>query len=276
MLLVASVDKVVNPLFEKRLKQFSIGGALPPKKDLHRFVRWPQVVRIRRKNMILKQRLKVPPPIHQLSKTLDKNLGLGNLLSVRTELLPATVIADGAMLCVLKLRLDQNFHSPYKFATLLHRCLNSIKKGSAKEGNRTFVSDRRSWGESTGNLGRISIIGGEKPEQTDKSMQIMWHAAHPKLGLNVAAAKPSPAVITMVISAWSFLLTTIGGREINAKSWSISYLSTLLDKDDRQLRNAAGEALALILETGSLEKFCGETKVSTADEVNDSRKIMYF
>ncbi|KAL6554740.1 hypothetical protein OROHE_007479 [Orobanche hederae] len=109
-------------------------------------------------------------------------------------------------------------------------------------------------------------------------MQIMWHAAHPKLGPNVAAAKPSPAVITMVVSAWSFLLTTMGGREINAKSWqeSISYLSTLLDKDDRQLHIVAGEALDLIFETGSLEKFCGETKVSTADEVNDSRKIMYF
>ncbi|KAK4483248.1 hypothetical protein RD792_010432, partial [Penstemon davidsonii] len=67
-------DKVVNPLFEKRPKQFGIGGALPPKKDLHRFVKWPQVVRIQRKKMILKQRLKVPPPIHQFSKTLDKNL----------------------------------------------------------------------------------------------------------------------------------------------------------------------------------------------------------
>ncbi|CAI9766712.1 unnamed protein product [Fraxinus pennsylvanica] len=67
-------EKVVNPLFEKRSKQFGIGGALPPKKDLHRFVKWPQVVRIQRKKMILKQRLKVPPPIHQFSKTLDKNL----------------------------------------------------------------------------------------------------------------------------------------------------------------------------------------------------------
>ncbi|KAG6389043.1 hypothetical protein SASPL_150502 [Salvia splendens] len=65
------VEKVVNPLFEKRPEQFGIGGALPPKKDLHRFVRWPQVVRMK---MILKQRLKVPPPIHQFSKTLDKNL----------------------------------------------------------------------------------------------------------------------------------------------------------------------------------------------------------
>ncbi|KAE8697292.1 60S ribosomal protein L7a [Hibiscus syriacus] len=49
-------DKVVNPLFEKRPKQFGIGGALPPKKDLHRFVKWPKVVRIQRKKRILKQR----------------------------------------------------------------------------------------------------------------------------------------------------------------------------------------------------------------------------
>ncbi|KAJ7961363.1 putative 60S ribosomal protein L7a [Quillaja saponaria] len=36
-------EKVVNPLFEKRPKQFGIGGALPPKRDLHRFVKWPKV-----------------------------------------------------------------------------------------------------------------------------------------------------------------------------------------------------------------------------------------
>ncbi|XP_051114765.1 60S ribosomal protein L7a-2 [Andrographis paniculata] len=67
-------EAVVNPLYEKRPKQFGIGGALPPKKDLHRFVKWPQVVRLQRKKMILKQRLKVPPSIHQFSKALDKNL----------------------------------------------------------------------------------------------------------------------------------------------------------------------------------------------------------
>ena len=67
-------EKVVNPLFEKRPKQFGIGGALPPKKDLHRFVKWPKVVRIQRKKRILKQRLKVPPALSQFTKTLDKNL----------------------------------------------------------------------------------------------------------------------------------------------------------------------------------------------------------
>ncbi|KAI3997648.1 hypothetical protein MKX01_011065 [Papaver californicum] len=68
-------DKVVNHLFEKRTKQFGIGGALPPKKkDLHRFVKWPKVVRIQRQGRILKQRLKVPHALNQFTKTLDKNL----------------------------------------------------------------------------------------------------------------------------------------------------------------------------------------------------------
>jgi large subunit ribosomal protein L7Ae len=62
-------------LFEKRPKQFGIGGALPPKKDLTRFVKWPHVVRIQRQRRILKQRLKVPPAVNQFTKTLDKNLG---------------------------------------------------------------------------------------------------------------------------------------------------------------------------------------------------------
>jgi hypothetical protein len=69
-------EKVTNPLFEKRPKQFGIGGALPPKKDLHRFVKWPKVVRIQRQRRILKQRLKVPPALNQFTRTLDKNLGM--------------------------------------------------------------------------------------------------------------------------------------------------------------------------------------------------------
>ncbi|KAK9930144.1 hypothetical protein M0R45_027198 [Rubus argutus] len=66
--------KVVNPLFENRLKQFEIDGALPPKKDLTQFVKWPKAIQIQRKKRILKQRLKVPPTLNQFTKTLDKNL----------------------------------------------------------------------------------------------------------------------------------------------------------------------------------------------------------
>ncbi|KAK3412977.1 hypothetical protein EUGRSUZ_I01626 [Eucalyptus grandis] len=67
-------EKVTNPLFEKRQKQFGIGGALPPKRDLTRFVKFPKTVQIQRKRRILRQRLKVPPALNQFTKTLDKNL----------------------------------------------------------------------------------------------------------------------------------------------------------------------------------------------------------
>jgi len=62
-----------NPLFEKRSKTFGIGGDLPPKRDLTRFVKWPEYVRLQRQKVILNQRLKVPPAIAQFSHTLDKN-----------------------------------------------------------------------------------------------------------------------------------------------------------------------------------------------------------
>ncbi|KAI3465267.1 hypothetical protein Pfo_021930 [Paulownia fortunei] len=201
-----------------------------------------------------------------------------------------------------------------KFATLLHQCLNSIRKGSAKEvalachvigllalttgpGEKAQeilresvspISEALKTRLETSKvssllecLAVITFVGGEEPEQTEKSMQIMWQMAHPKLSSNVVAAKPSPAMITMVVSAWSFLLTTMDGWSLNPKIWqeSMSYFSTLLDKDDRPLRIAAGEALALIFEIGSLEKFCGESKVSgdiSIDEGNDSRRTMYI
>ena len=62
-----------NPLFEKRPKSFGIGQDLAPKRNLHRFVKWPKYVRIQRQRRVLNQRLKVPPTLNQFSKTLDKN-----------------------------------------------------------------------------------------------------------------------------------------------------------------------------------------------------------
>merc|ERR1711982_275795 len=64
--------KVVNPLFEKRPKNFAIGQDIQPKRDLTRFVRWPKYIRLQRQKAVLQQRLKVPPPINQFSMTLDR------------------------------------------------------------------------------------------------------------------------------------------------------------------------------------------------------------
>ncbi|KAJ3401204.1 60S ribosomal protein L8B [Chytriomyces hyalinus] len=68
-----AASKAVNPLFEKTPKSFGIGADVQPKRDLTRFVKWPEYVRLQRQKTILRQRLKVPPAINQFSKTLDKN-----------------------------------------------------------------------------------------------------------------------------------------------------------------------------------------------------------
>lgn len=69
----AAPAKPTNPLYEKRTRSYGIGGDLAPKKDLHRFVRWPKYVRVQRQRRVLGQRLKVPPALARFARTLDKS-----------------------------------------------------------------------------------------------------------------------------------------------------------------------------------------------------------
>lgn len=78
-----------NPLFEKRPKQFGVGGSLPVRKPLNRYVKWPKYVRLQRQRSVLLKRLKVPPAISQFGKTLDKNLA-GNLFKLLDKYKPET------------------------------------------------------------------------------------------------------------------------------------------------------------------------------------------
>merc|ERR1712019_129799 len=64
--------KSKNVLFEKKPKNFGIGGDIQPKRDLSRFVKWPKYIKLQRQKAVIQQRLKVPPSIHQFSQTLDK------------------------------------------------------------------------------------------------------------------------------------------------------------------------------------------------------------
>jgi len=66
------VKRVVNPLFEKRARNFGIGQDIQPKRDLSRFVKWPKYIRLQRQKAVLQTRLKIPPPINQFSQTLDR------------------------------------------------------------------------------------------------------------------------------------------------------------------------------------------------------------
>ncbi|KAL4281019.1 hypothetical protein GQ457_03G030140 [Hibiscus cannabinus] len=201
----------------------------------------------------------------------------------------------------------QNLFVENKFVTLLHQCLNCIKKGSSKEislasraigllaltvgpGDKAHeilkesmapLSQALKSGSESSKiisllncLAIITFVGGNDPEEIEKSMQIMRQLVPSKLGSNAITVKPTAAVITAAVSAWSFLLTTMDGWRLGPKLWqeSVTYLSSLLDKDDRCVRIAAGEALSLIFEMGSLEKFSGEGKGSCDGSVSEGNK----
>ncbi|KAK2119902.1 60S ribosomal protein L7A [Saguinus oedipus] len=52
--------KVMNPLLEKRSKNFGIRQDIQPKRDLTCFVKWPRYIRLQRQRAILYKWLKVP------------------------------------------------------------------------------------------------------------------------------------------------------------------------------------------------------------------------
>ena len=67
------VEKKVNPLFEKRPRNFRVGNSIQPTRNLTRFVKWPKYITFQRQKRILLTRIKVPPAIAQFSRALDKN-----------------------------------------------------------------------------------------------------------------------------------------------------------------------------------------------------------
>ena len=76
------VSKFKN-LFESTPRNFRLGGAIQPKRDVTRFVRWPKYILLQRQRRILYKRLKVPAAINQFTNTLsaDKTKNLFKLLA---------------------------------------------------------------------------------------------------------------------------------------------------------------------------------------------------
>ncbi|KAK8949304.1 hypothetical protein KSP39_PZI005071 [Platanthera zijinensis] len=167
--------------------------------------------------------------------------------------------------------------------TLLHQYLNSIKRGSAREiclatralgflaitaGNgestheimedslpplsRTLVSGSDAVRTSVLDcLAIVTFVGSNNWEETESTMKIIWEIIHPKsLSKAGTITKPSSAVLVGALSTWSFLLTTLTGWRVDLEMWieMISFLCNLLEKGDRAVRIAAGEAIAVIFE----------------------------
>ncbi|KAG1342091.1 interferon-related developmental regulator 1 [Cocos nucifera] len=203
-----------------------------------------------------------------------------------------------------------------KCITLLHQYINSVKRGSTKENclaSRAIgllaitvgagTSAHEIMEESVPQLSRalisgsdalkisvldclsvITFVGANDLTETETSLKSMWQVIHPKSVSNVGPLKrPSSAVLAAAISAWSFLLTTISSWRINPDTWkeSISFLSTLLEVDDRydrSVRIAAGEAVALFFELGILDiSYNDESGIENFnDEVSKRQTVTYL
>merc|ERR1711998_713165 len=79
-------------LVEKKPRTFSIGGAIMPKRDLTRFVKWPKYIRIQRSRRVLYKRTKIPPAINQFTNTFDKRQA-SQLFRLLNQLKPETKAA---------------------------------------------------------------------------------------------------------------------------------------------------------------------------------------
>lgn len=96
----AAEKEPTGPLWEKKPKNFAIGGDIQPRRELGRYVKWPKYVRIQRQRKILYQRLRVPPPVNQFTNTLDKNLSL-NLFKLLHKYRPEDAAAKKERIAAL-------------------------------------------------------------------------------------------------------------------------------------------------------------------------------
>ncbi|OLL23722.1 putative T-complex protein 1 subunit beta [Neolecta irregularis DAH-3] len=89
---VSKSSKRSNPLAEHAPRNYGIGQSIQPSRNLSRFVKWPEYVRLQRQKKILHMRLKVPPAIAQFQQTLDKNTAT-QLFRLFNKYRPETKIA---------------------------------------------------------------------------------------------------------------------------------------------------------------------------------------
>ncbi|KAJ4757793.1 Interferon-related developmental regulator family protein [Rhynchospora pubera] len=168
-------------------------------------------------------------------------------------------------------------------STISHLFINSIKKGMTNESNLacraigllSFTmgggsssheimeealpqlckilsdeSDQSKIPEVVKCIALVAFLGADDLDKTEMALEAIWKVIQPKSGYNVTTVNYKPPVVVAAINAWSFLLTTISTWRLNPENWimHISHLSTLLESDDRSMRMAVGEAIALCFE----------------------------
>jgi len=119
------VLKQLNPLFERRVRNFGIGNNIRPKTDVTRFVNWPRNVRIQRQKRILISRMKVPPTLNQFTKTADKATAT-QLFKLLNKYRPETAEAKKQRLTTVAEAKAKNQTSDVKKPLAVLHGLNSV------------------------------------------------------------------------------------------------------------------------------------------------------
>ncbi|CAN6312236.1 unnamed protein product [Urochloa humidicola] len=169
-----------------------------------------------------------------------------------------------------------------KYVTLLSQFTNSIKKGSTKEvclachaigllavtlgagsssheimdeSHPQLLRILQTWPDAPKMISAldclavVTFVGATDLAETQLSMKAIWDVIHPKSGSNIGIVrKPKPPLLAAAVSAWAFLLTTVDSSRRNTDTWK-----DLLEAEDRAVRIAAGEALALCFELKLLD-----------------------
>ncbi|TVU33099.1 hypothetical protein EJB05_24884, partial [Eragrostis curvula] len=106
-------------------------------------------------------------------------------------------------------------------------------------------------------LAAVTFAGALDAEDAERSLKAIWAVIFPPTSRSTTTKTSSakktnaPVVVAAAVSTWTFLITTAATTDAQRKSdranWTttISSLARLLDHDDRAVRMAAGEALAV-------------------------------
>ncbi|XP_034584627.1 uncharacterized protein [Setaria viridis] len=104
-------------------------------------------------------------------------------------------------------------------------------------------------------LAAVTFAGALGPEEAERSLKTIWGVICPNpKSPKVISSKVRPHVVAAAVSTWTFLVTTAAvtdaQRKADRAAWNaaIASLAGVLEADDRAVRMAAGEALAVCVE----------------------------
>jgi len=130
-------NKTMPSKYVSRPKDFGVGRDLTYKRDISRFMRWPDFVTMQRKKRVLERRMKVPATLNQFRQTLDRSTRT-NLLKLLGKYKPETKKArkDRIEAAAAAKKADPKkavaTKAPVALTTGLQEVTRAVEKGTAR------------------------------------------------------------------------------------------------------------------------------------------------